>query len=695
MNSNEEYLDNLLKSIEQKEAALGEKTLEGMPLEGMPIEEMPIKEMPIEDIPVEEMPIEEIPIEEMPVKERSIDEPDNDNIEELLPEEPQTEEPQTEDSLKEEPLPEKLLREEPLTNELQPEAHLSEEIPSEALSDMDLDALLESMNDNEDLAEIRDLFAKAENNEPVSDEAGELFTPEMGADAVAAEEKTPKDKNKFFSKNKLKQFFSRKKKERKADPEADTETELKTGPETELKRQQETDAQIVEEQYIEPQMPDESDIADISELLSSLENVGQESEFNGAGTDLFASADSEDELRQVADLLGDVASEIPNAKETDWGEKLQDTWEDALSDTLEETFQDTKEEPMEVIADENEANSSLKKKDRKQSVFSRILQFLTEEDEEDKTEENTLSELSGGVETLGVTSDENQEVLAQLDKEDKNGKKKKKGKKGSKEKNAADENHQSEDEDEEPQGDKKKKKKTAKEKKPKEPKIIEDISAPRLSKKKVGATFLFAFTVMAAILVCCLFVPELFELKEARTAYYEGNYEACYRALYGKTLSESDAIMYERSEFMMSLQRRMEAYESYMAVDDELRALDALLQAVANQKELLKTAEAQGLTAAAESSYQEVLNMLAERYQLSEEEALKICAYKQDALYTLHLKAIVAGEEFVCPDFLKEDGAGTEEIQAEEEHSAAALEDMLPAEEELTETEFEEGITEP
>ncbi len=684
MSSNEEYLDSLLKSMEQKEAALEE-----MPTEAMPAEEAAVKEMPIEKTAnhnIEELSLEELLADGSMLKELLANEP--------LPEQPLPEQPLPEEALPEEPLKQPL-PEEPLKKELSPEA-----LPPEDMSDMDLDALLESMNDNEDLAEIQNLFAKAENNEPVSDEGGELLMPEMDTDTKGSvEAETPRGKNKLFVQKKLKQFFSRKKKERKKKAR---ETEAEKEQQTQQEIQQKTEQQIEEAQTIEPQMPDEDDIADISALLSSLENVGQESKLGSAGVDLFASADSEDELRQVAELLGDVASENPKKEETDWGDTLQESWEEALPDTLKEkeqgeAFQDIQEEPVEEISDKKEKNLFFKKKKReakkketKQGVFARILQFLTEEDE-DEQEENTLSELAGGVETVGVTSDENREVLAQLDKEDKNGKKKKKKrKKGDQKNSTADEDDQ--DEKEEPQ---KNKKKVKKEKKLKEPKIIEDIATPKLSKKKVSATFLLAFTMMAAILVCCLFIPQLFELQEARTAYYEGDYEACYRALYGKKLSESDAIMYERSEFMMSLQRRLEAYDSYMAVNDELRALDALMQAVANQKELLKTAEAQGLTAEAESSYQEILNMLKERYQLGEEEALKICAYKQDVLYTLHLKAIVAGEEFVCPDFLQENGEGKEERQPEEEHSSAPLEDVLPAEEELAETEFEEGITEP
>ena len=211
-------------------------------------------------------------------------------------------------------------------------------------------------------------------------------------------------------------------------------------------------------------------------------------------------------------------------------------------------------------------------------------------------------------------------------------------------------------------------------------------------KKKIKATVLAAISIVAAILLCSLFVPELFELRSARNAFYDGDYETSYKSLYGKNLSDSDRIIFEQSEFLLALQRRVEAYYNYMAINDELRAVESLILEVDKQEDILIQAEKYGLEAEAEYSYQDVLQVLFEKYSVSEEDALTINAYRQDALFTLHLKAIVAGEEFVCPDYLREDGQiNTSADEQEEEIIEETLEDLLPEEEELTEAEFEEG----
>ena len=322
----------------------------------------------------------------------------------------------------------------------------------------------------------------------------------------------------------------------------------------------------------------------------------------------------------------------------------------------------------------------------KSGFFSRIMNFLLEDDED--SEEEGVKDEAGQLKT---TTDENQEVLKQLKKEDQEGKKKKK-KKGKGKDTAGDED-ENDDEGVEEAG-KEKKKKVKKEKKEKPPKPVDDTPQPKLSKKKVRSTALFAFTILAAILVCCLFVPELSQLSDARNAFYDGDYEACYRALYGKRLSESDRRMFEQSQMMLALDRNLEAYENYVAVGDELHALDTLLQSVQKQEKLMIEAEKYGLMAEAEAAYQRVLTTLAEKYQLTEADAIEINSYEQDAVYTLRVKSIVEGTEFVLPAYLQP-GADVNLEPQESVPEEESVEDVLSAEEELPDAEYEEGILEP
>ncbi len=357
---------------------------------------------------------------------------------------------------------------------------------------------------------------------------------------------------------------------------------------------------------------------------------------------------------------------------------------------IEDIFDDANTMGLEDILEEKIAV----KKEKKPGFFARLFTLLTEEDDEIDALFGG-SDKNAGVDELGATSEENKEALEQLDKEGPEDKKKKKGKKGKKDKKGETKegNGDENEDDEEPVEDNKKKKKPKKEKKEKkqkEPKFYDD--SPKIPKKKIKSTFFMAATMLAAILALCLFVPELFETRSARKAFYAGDYETSYRAFYGKELSESDRIIYEQSEFLLALQRRIDSYYNFMAVNDELRAVETLIQEVSNQNQVMYEAEKHDLQAEAEESYSAVLQLLSEQYGVSEEEALAIVAYRQDALYTLHIRAIVAGEEFVCPDYLLEytqnnaDNVAQDEAIIEE-----TLEDVLPEEEELVEEEFEEG----
>lgn len=488
----------------------------------------------------------------------------------------------------------------------------------------ELDELLKNMED-ENLSDIQELLYKSDNDEPVLPETEEI-EPELTAFETEAETEEPKK-----SKKKKHSLFKKKKTEEAKEKEQKTE--------------QKTDPFSTEPMPVEMGGEDTLEWDSITDLFSALEEVGTEAEVPS-----FSEPVAEEEAAIIA------------------------------ADVEQEQKEEQKKEQ--------------KSKEKKPGVLSKFFEFLFAEDDDfesqEGSEQGNASDVDGiGVELLAGTSEENKEVLAQLDKEDQEGKKKKKKKKGKKDdKEAAQDSEDDGEEGEEKKDNKKKKKKEKKEKKQKEPElIIDEKPTPKLSKKKVSATFFLSFTVMAAILVGCLFIPELFEMQSARKAYYAEDYETCYRTFYGKNLSESDERMFEQSRMLLAIQKRVEGYESFLAVGNDLYALDLLLQAVQQQEEVLLSAQEYNLTAEADAAYQEILQILADKYGLTEADAKEINAYEEDAIYTLRLKSIVEGTEFVMPEFAQPN----KDTAFEEEPVSENMEDVLPAEEELTNASFEEG----
>lgn len=610
---------------------------------------------------------------------------------------------------------------------LQNDMETNREADMEAL---DLEALLKNMEENEnldeDLADIKELLDKDANNELVLPEEEPL--EEVLPKATAPEKKKRKKKEKkwpFLKKEKAESIpenvqsdeeaagesdavmaketdFAAIQKEAEAGPEAEAEPEVEAKPEVEAEPEMEAESQM----EAEPEMEAESQMAEpvllggedgntlewesITDLFAALDDIGTDTDAN--------EAQSEQQLKLQPELQPEEAQPFG-----------LDSEEPQLFEmgSMEPKFSEpqpieTEAEAVRELTETSQAEKKKKKKGKKEKVLkekkpgvlSKIAEFLfAEEDEEEASgigeagQQNQVSpseEIS--VELLAGTSAENKEVLAQLEKEDREGKKKKKkkGKKAAEKGTGKDASEEDEAEGSEKKDEKKGKKKSKKEKKQKEPVPVDETPEPKLSKKKVRATFVLSLTVLTAILIICIFIPEIFEMQGARKAYYEEDYETCYRTFYGKKLSESDERMFLQSGMLLSIQKRMEGYKSYVAVGDELHALDFLLQMVQKQDEVLLAAEEYQLTQEAENAYQEVLTVLAEKYQLTEEDAKEINAYAEDAIYTLRLKSIVEGTEFVMPDFATPAGEGE---PAEEE----VLEDVLPVEEELTDIAFEEG----
>ena len=286
-----------------------------------------------------------------------------------------------------------------------------------------------------------------------------------------------------------------------------------------------------------------------------------------------------------------------------------------------------KEQSEDTPLNEEEAEAP----DKKPNIFTKLISFLTEADEDGE------EELKEGLEP----SDENKSILEELDKEDKK-KKKKKGKKG---KGA---------EEGEEKGKKKEKKK--KEKKEKKEKAAADTlgAAPerpskKVSKKSVAVIAGLCVTLMAMIIVFCSIVPMFFDKKGAREAYYQADYKRSYELLYGKKLDESDTIIYNQSKTIVGMNRKLEAYHNYLAIGEEVRALDALMAGVQKYPDIMLDAEQYHVTQEVDAVYETILNILNDKYGLTEEEAKNIIAY-DDVTYTRRLESIVNGTPFVDPN---------------------------------------------
>ena len=442
---------------------------------------------------------------------------------------------------------------------------------------------------------------------------------------------------------------------------------------------------------------------ELSSLFDALENdqdniTDKQSEINELEgldvTDIIDHMDGTDEdLNEINDLLkktdlneaidtstseeifshGDVSSDDDmlellnsmNAEPTASGE--EETTSKKKKKAFSLPFGKKKESKQKTDAsEENSANSEEDGKEKKKGFWHRLMEELTREEEEPENQESV---------------DENEEILKELEAEDqikekkKNKKeKKKKDKKGKKSKNAsADE--ENEDASGEEEGKKKKKKpKREKKEKAKGPK---EKSPKILSKKMLFSMIAFCATIIAAIVLLSIFLPDYADKKNARTAFYTGDYSKVYELLYDKNLNQSDQLIFERANVVLKLQRRLDSYELNKKIGQEAEALDALLQGTLKYEEILSDAT-YGAEEELQALYRKILDHLEQDYGIGEEEARTINSYDSET-YSRKIYSVVNGEDF--SDLEQE--AGEEGKTADNDK----LQDVLPEEEDLIQEE--------
>ena len=391
------------------------------------------------------------------------------------------------------------------------------------------------------------------------------------------------------------------------------------------------------------------------------EAPGKQSE--SASEMLTLPEDMEKELQELQRLTEE--NEIPT--EISYGEKPTAGQETEAS-TGEGVMEMDPADIDELLQDKSD------KKEKKPGFFKRLLAFFTEEATPEEEPQK----------------DENEEVLAELDKEDKTAEQDKKKKKEKKKKdkpakgkgakkNAKARNVEDGDEEEDGKPEKGKgkgkAKKTSKKKKEK-PEVPEqeEKASKGYTKKNIILVCLFSAAVFAVLYLSISYVAPGYAKKNAVTAFENQDYLTCYEILYGQKLTEREQQLFNFSNMVLRMQKKISDYDKYVEDGENLYALDSLMQAVEEYEETQEEALACGADGEMLKLYQEVLTILLENYGLDEEGVRGIAFCDNKVEYTRMLDTLING--------------GTVNIKEEPATDMEDLPDLLPEEEETDDTEF-------
>lgn len=471
--------------------------------------------------------------------------------------------------------------------------------------------MLEGTGDDE-LQDIQDMLQKSDRNEMIREESGYQREQENPADRLLAdiegadeddmpEEVTDKKQRRALLKARRKEEKAAKKAARKAAKGAG-----KKGRKGERALHEGAAADI-------PQEVDLFDRDKLDSIVSGAGRFGRGNEALGAeaadrephsGAGMVV---EEVELEHAEDLVPDVGSDFA-----------------ALDmDEIDALIPDITEKKGEAEG-------------KKKGFMSKALSFLLEEEEEEPENENIK------------LSNENQQILDELDKEDIKDKAQK-GKKKSKKKDKK-------------KADKKaakpKKAKPPKPKKEKKPKEEEPVGR-RLTFKKMLPILLLGATVGAVVFIFVYISSDFMDKQVAETAFDNGDYERCYLILYGKKRSEAEEAMYGKSESILYMRLWYREYEIYMEEDRKAEALDSLIQTVRDYQALYEHALKWDAVPEVSEIYAYILNILYVDYAVTEEQALEIGAVKSDIEYTRIVTALAEGRSYKSwgrPALPEEDG---------------------------------------
>lgn len=281
-------------------------------------------------------------------------------------------------------------------------------------------------------------------------------------------------------------------------------------------------------------------------------------------------------------------------------------------------------EMLESIKELADINPKKKKKEKKKGAFSKFLNALFGDDDDEPSNKKVAEE--GSLESL---TDENLEILRELDStekgETKKAKKEKKKKKEKKEKAPKP-----------PKPKKEKKPKPPKEKKPKEP----DLSPP-LPKKPVILITVMAASILLLIMLGGNFVGYSGGVSEAKEKYRNGDYVAAYSAIAGLDVKEKDEELYQQCAIMAMIQEQYDSYVALMDAGQYAMALDSLIRGIGRYDKFYERAEEYGILMEYGKMESQIEQMLESQFSVTPEQARELYGLRRREEYSIGLRQVL------------------------------------------------------
>lgn len=361
--------------------------------------------------------------------------------------------------------------------------------------------------------------------------------------------------------------------------------------------------------------------ADVEKLLDSM---SEDSDLAEIGELLRRS----DHHEPISDDMADIAAALGNTENTEEASAKKGSWKGLFGRKKKKQ----KESEDQLLREAAEDSAQ-----KKTGFFGRIFAFLTEDDD--------LSGLDAELAQLDL-SKENIAILEAVDQESGNGKNSKKNKKEKKPKKEKKEKTEKKDKKDKKDKKEKKEKKQKKPKKEKPVKPIEpEVPLKPIGKRKIVTGILFGATVFGMIYLFTSYIPDVVDRQSSRQAYKDGDYQKVYDLLVTKEVKGSEEKRLKGAVLCLQMERKLESYENYQKLEGmELEQLHALISGVGKYQRIQKEAEQYEVLDPVHNIYLNILVILQDKYGVSEAEAQRIAAETNETDYTKELMRIAGME---------------------------------------------------
>ena len=189
-----------------------------------------------------------------------------------------------------------------------------------------------------------------------------------------------------------------------------------------------------------------------------------------------------------------------------------------------------------------------------------------------------------------------------------------------------------------------KKEKAEKKKKTKEViEVIDEIDEDPGRINRVGAGIVFCFFGIIAIILILgtNMVTYTLSIQHATNYFNHRKYTQAYNEVYGVDIRDEDIGLYDKIQTVMFVNKQLNSYNNYYALEQYPEALDSLLKGLSRYDKYIELATMLGIESDLDYVRSQILAELNNVFKLTEEEAIQILSHENMEDYSLEVYDVV------------------------------------------------------